>query len=111
MCNYPVTLFLYILKYFVRSSDVLMLRKYIYIYIYIPLLTFNSGELVTLRGKIQKKFHLRLFVKGGALQQHIFLIIDFTHILHDNLEINLVTMENIIVKILNKNLKHVLLHF
>jgi hypothetical protein len=25
--------------------------------------------------------------------QHIFLIIDFTHILHDNLEINLVTMD------------------
>jgi hypothetical protein len=59
MCNYSITLFLYILKYFVRSSDVLLKK----IYKYIPLLTFNSGKLVTLRGKILKKNSLTPFCK------------------------------------------------
>jgi hypothetical protein len=61
MCNYSITLFLYILKYFARSSDVSMLRKK-----YIPLLIYNSNDVVMSREN--RNFHLRLFVKGGALQ-------------------------------------------
>jgi hypothetical protein len=68
MCNYSITLFLYILKYFVRSSDVL-LKIYIYIYIYIPLPIYNSDDVIMSREN--RNFHLRLFVKGGALQSGI----------------------------------------
>ena len=40
------------------------------------------------------------------------MIINFFQSLHDNLEINLAIMENILIKILIlKNQKHVLLHF
>jgi hypothetical protein len=42
-----------------------LLNSQVYItFIYIPLPTFNSDELVTLRGKIQK-ISLTLFVKAG----------------------------------------------
>ena len=39
------------------------------------------------------------------------MIIIFSQLLHDNLEINLAIMENIIIKILVLNQKHVLLRF
>jgi hypothetical protein len=61
MCNYSITLFLYILKYFVRCSDVSMLRKK-----YIPLPIYNFDDVVMSREN--RNFHLRLFVKGGVLQ-------------------------------------------
>jgi hypothetical protein len=41
----------------------------IYIYIYIPLPIFNSDDVVMSREN--QNFHLRLFVKGGALQPTI----------------------------------------
>ena len=45
-----------------------------------------------------KRKELRFWNSPYKSYQHIFMIINFSQPLHDNLEINLAIMENIIIK-------------
>jgi hypothetical protein len=58
-----------IILYIEVIQSALMCHCKIYIYIYIPLPIFNSDDVVMSREN--QNFHLRLFVKGGALQPTI----------------------------------------
>jgi len=71
--DYDDLLIISILRYFSRSSEVLLNSQLYITFIYISLPTFNSDELVTLRGKIQK-ISLTLFIKAGRYRWKMKLL-------------------------------------